>query len=560
VAGVATFSSLTLDKAGNGYSLTAASTGLGSATSSPFNVVAGAASQIAANSLTSQSDTVGLPVGAPPSVLVRDANGNPVAGVSVTFTVTAGGGSIVPVTATPVVTNASGVGTLTSWTLGTVAGTNTVTATATGLTGSPITFTATAVPGVATQLAIIQQPSATEQNAAVFARQPTVQLRDAFGNSVAQGGIVVTAAIQSGGGALGGTVTATTSAGGLATFTGLSITGTVGVRTLQFTSGILTPVTSAGVTITAGAATQIALSAGDGQTATAGSAVSVAPAVLVRDVSNNPVSNVGVTFAVASGGGTVVPVAAVATNASGIATVTSWTLGTVAGTNTLTAAASGLTGSPITFTATGAVGAATQIGANSALTQSATVNTAVTTPPSVVVRDANNNPVAGVAVTFAVTAGGGSILPLAAVLTNASGIATLTSWTLGTVAGANTVTATATGLTGSPVTFTATGVAGAAAQLAIVQQPSTSATSGQPLGLQPTVQVQDAFGNPVSGVVSVSVTLVGTGTLGGTTPIGTNASGLATFTDLSITADPGTYTLNFTSGSLTPVTSGGITL
>ncbi len=387
-----------------------------------------------------------------------------------------------------------------------------------------------------------------------------MQLRDAFGNSVAQGGVVVTAAIQSGGGALGGTGTATTSAGGLATFTGLSITGTVGVRTLQFTSGSLTPVISAGVTITAGAATQISLSAGDGQTATAGSAVSIAPAVLVRDVSNNPVPSVGVTFAVATGGGTVVPVTAVATDASGIATVTSWTLGTVAGTNTLTATASGLTGSPITFTATGVVGAATQIGANSALTQSATVNTAVTTPPSVVVRDANNNPVAGVPVTFAVTAGGGSILPIAAILTNASGVATLTSWTLGTVAGANTLTATATGLTGSPVTFTATGVAGAAAQLAIVQQPSTTALSGQLLGQQPTVQVRDAFGNPVAGVVSVSVTLVGTGTLGGTTPISTNASGLATFTDLSITADPGTYTLNFTSGGLTPVTSGGITL
>src|SRR5207245_7577529 len=75
-----------------------------------------------------------------------------------------------------------------------------------------------------------------------------------------------------------------------------------------------------------------------------------------------------VTFAVASGGGTVSPTTAVLTNASGIAAVTSWTLGTTPGSNTLTATADALTGSPVTFTATGTVGAATKL--------------AITTPPS----------------------------------------------------------------------------------------------------------------------------------------------------------------------------------
>ena len=60
------------------------------------------------------------------------------------------------------------------------------------------------------------------------------------------------------------------------------------------------------------------------------------------------------TFAVASGGGSITG-ASQSTNASGIATVGSWTLGTTAGTNTLTATftGSGLTGNPVTFTATG---------------------------------------------------------------------------------------------------------------------------------------------------------------------------------------------------------------
>jgi hypothetical protein len=45
----------------------------------------------------------------------------------------------------------------------------------------------------------------------------------------------------------------------------------------------------------------------------------------------------------------------VATSASGIAAATSWTLGTAAGTNTLTATATGLAGSPVTFSAAASV-------------------------------------------------------------------------------------------------------------------------------------------------------------------------------------------------------------
>ena len=100
------------------------------------------------------------------------------------------------------------------------------------------------------------------------------------------------------------------------------------------------------------AATQMALNAGDGQTASLGAAVSIAPSVIVKDVKNDPVAGVTVTFAVASGGGSVTGASAVS-DASGIATVGSWKLGTVAGANTLTATCAGLTGSPVTFTATG---------------------------------------------------------------------------------------------------------------------------------------------------------------------------------------------------------------
>src|SRR5258706_4935771 len=83
----------------------------------------------------------------------------------------------------------------------------------------------------------------------------------------------------------------------------------------------------------------------------------------------------------------------VTTNVSGIAAVTSWTLGTTVGTNTLTATSSGLTGSPVTFTATGTTGAAAALALNAGNKQPATVGTALPTPPSVIVRGQFTNPV-----------------------------------------------------------------------------------------------------------------------------------------------------------------------
>ena len=159
---------------------------------------------------------------------------------------------------------------------------------------------------------------------------------------------------------------------------------------------------------TSGPATTMVINAGNGQTATVGTTVATAPSVKVTDAGGNPVSGVDVTFAVASGGGSVTGALTATTNASGIAEVGSWKLGTTAGANTLTATSAGLSGSPLTFTATGVAGAASKIAMNAGNGQTVHVGTAVTIPPSVLVTDANNNPVAGVAVTFAVASGGGS--------------------------------------------------------------------------------------------------------------------------------------------------------
>ena len=206
-----------------------------------------------------------------------------------------------------------------------------------------------------------------------------------------------------------------------------------------------------------GAATQIAVNAGNGQSATVGTAVTTLPSVIVQDANNTPVSGVSVTFSVTPGGGSVTSASAT-TDANGIATVGSWTLGTTAGSNTLTATSGSLPDSPVTFTATGTAGAATQIAVNAGNSQSTTVGTAVTTLPSVIVKDTYNNPVSGVSVTFAVATDGSSGTGLSAT-TGSNGIATVGSWTLSTTAGSNTLMATSESLSGSTVTFTATGTA-----------------------------------------------------------------------------------------------------
>src|SRR6185503_3178865 len=156
----------------------------------------------------------------------------------------------------------------------------------------------------------------------------------------------------------------------------------------------------------AGAATQIGLSAGDVQTGVAGAALPTAPSVIVKDANNNVVAGVSITFVVASGGGSVTG-ASQTTDANGVATVGSWTLGSTVGANSLTATSTGLAGSPVTFTATGVSGSANQIALNLGDAQSATVATAVSSAPSVIVKDANGNVVSGVSVTFAIATGGG---------------------------------------------------------------------------------------------------------------------------------------------------------
>lgn len=185
-------------------------------------------------------------------------------------------------------------------------------------------------------------------------------------------------------------------------------------------------------------------------TATVGTALATAPTFTVTDASGNALGNVAVTVAVTSGGGTLT--GAPTKSSAGPTSVGTWTLGTTAGTNTLTITVSGLT--PLSISATGTPGSAAKLVATAGNTQTVLAGAQATTPLAVAVQDQYNNGIAGQQVTFAVTAGGGSVTP-ASLTTDASGVASGALWRLGNKGGAQAVTAT-TVTGGFATTFTAT--------------------------------------------------------------------------------------------------------
>ena len=188
------------------------------------------------------------------------------------------------------------------------------------------------------------------------------------------------------------------------------------------------------------------------QSGTAGSSVTTRPSVRVTDADGAPVQRVIVIFAVSAGGGTLSG-ASQTTNGSGEATVGSWTLGTVAGANSLTATVSGLP--PVVFEASGAPGAAARLIESAGNGQTAPAATALAIPPAVRVTDVHGNAVIGVAVSFTPSAGSGTVGGGAAT-SDAGGNAAAQSWTLGPSAGTHSLTATALVIPGAAVPFSAT--------------------------------------------------------------------------------------------------------
>jgi hypothetical protein len=121
----------------------------------------------------SQSGSVGAELPAALTVRVTDSGARPVAGATVTWTVTAGGGTVTPNTAT---TDSSGTAD-TRWTLGTTAGANRVTATVAGISG--VMFEATATAAVTASVSVSSPTLSPYEGDTV---QLTAIAKDAYGN------------------------------------------------------------------------------------------------------------------------------------------------------------------------------------------------------------------------------------------------------------------------------------------------------------------------------------------------------------------------------------------
>lgn len=243
-----------------------------------------------------------------------------------------------------------------------------------------------------------------------------------------------------------------------------------------------------------GPPSQLEVVAGANQSSPVAQVVAVAPAVKVRDNGGHSLSGITVRFTVISGGGSIAVDTAI-TDANGVALAPAWTLGTRSGTNTLKAQASGLVAS-VTISATATAGAPANLTLVGSQNFATFVSQAVVSPPVVLVTDAFGNPVPGVTVSFTVTVNNGSVA-VGSATTNADGIATAGSWTLGSTVGLNRLTASVTGA--NSIVFEAQGLAIVPSMVAVSPQ-TQAGFFGAMVPRIPQVRVTNNLGQPIGGI------------------------------------------------------------
>jgi len=325
------------------------------------------------------------------AVIVRDNAGAVLPGALVTWSVTAGGGSVSPTTRT------SDVGGIakTRRTLGPNAGTQTARATVSGLT--PVSFNAVSQIQGAVNIANATTGPFTDTVLATKAESLDVLVTDQIAAPL-QGVAVMWAAT---GGTLSGNNVATSATGHSKVRYTYGTTAGAHPTTATVTGLVGSPVTIT-FQATAGTATNIVKTTGDGGTATPSAQVTYT--VTARDANNNSKQGVTIDWAVASGGGSITP-AQDTTGATGTASAQR-TLGSGTGDQTATATASGLTGTPqVTFTTSAAVVTTVEVANNSFTPSSLTV------PRTTTVTWAWQGTTVDHNVTFAATTGAPSNIP-----------------------------------------------------------------------------------------------------------------------------------------------------
>jgi hypothetical protein len=264
-----------------------------------------------------------------------------------------------------------------------------------------------------------------------------------------------------------------------------------------------------------------------------GAVVTPTPGVVLTDQRGRGIANALVTWEITTGSGTLSvdssragrTIDSVRTNATGSASVGTWTLGPLAGEQRLTATVRGL--DPVTFTATAAPGAPFALVARSAEVQTARVSTLVPEPPAVTVFDQFGNRVPNAPVTFAVVPGSGTLLGNTQPLSNAAGEVSIDGWRLGTSTAVPQRVQVSAPTVATPLLFRATARPDVPVRLEIASPPAQNGVPGLGVGEPPAIRARDQFGNPTGGATVTFTPRAGSGTVTGSIRETRESDGLA---------------------------------
>lgn len=560
-AGVATFSGLSIDKVGTGYTLTATPTAgapPAAVTSTTFNINPGAPVKLAFIAQPTNA-SAGSPINPAVQVAAQDAQGNTtpayVSNVTIAIGTNPGAGTL---SGSAVATPVNGVATFAGLSINKPGTGYTLSATGAGLTAGTSAGFNVAI-GPASQLVFTTQPSSAVAGVAI-APAVVVTAQDAGGNTVTGfvGNVTVAIGTNPGSGTLSGNLT-NAAVAGVATFNSLKIDKAAAGYTLTATSGGVPQIASATFAITPAAAAKLAFT---GQPANTAAGLAIAPPVQVTaldqfdNVATSFNGNVTVAIGTNANSGTLSGTASLAA-ASGVATFSTLSIDSAGTGYTLTATAAGVTdGTSSTFNIV--PGVATHL-VFSVQPSNAIAGAAIAPAVKVTALDAKGNVatayVANVAVAIGVNPGAGTLSGSAS-LPAVAGVATFTGLNINKSGLGYTLTTSSGTLTGTTST-TFNIIAGAANHLVFAVPPVNTAAGA---AVAPAIQVaaQDALGNTDLTYVS-NVTLgfgvnAGSGILTGGGPVAAVA-GVATFPTTSIDKVGTGYTLTAASGALTGATS-----
>ena len=574
VNGVATFSGLTLDQAGCAYTLSAYANGGGltPVTDSPVYVTPAVAVQWVVTAQPPGNVTAGPPfriaivtAGSPfgMTVAAEDALGNVDTSYNGAVTIAlATNPDDATLGGTLSGTAVNGVATFTNLTLNPrvygYAYTHSVSGGGlTPGTSAPVNVTTV----VATQWVVTAQPPSSI--VAGFPFDVSVAAEDAWGNlaNSFNGAATISLANNPGGDTLGGTLVAT-AFNGVATFSGLTLNQAGDGYTVFVYDNRLTPVTSAPVNVTPGAATHCVMTAQPPSSIAAGSPFDVS--VAAEDSSGDVATSFNglVTIALATNPGGAWLGGMLTVNASnGVATFAGLTLDQAGYSYTLSVSGGDLT--PVTSASVYvAPGAATQW----AVTAQPPSSIAAGSPfgMTVAAEDALGNVATSyngtVTIALATNPGGASLdgtLTVAAV----KGVATFSGLTLNNPGTGYTLNVTASGVSSATTTgINVTAPAPQATQLLVYHQPTAPVPAGSPFSLVIyALTSTNALASSYSGNVTLTLVTYPPGAfLGGTTTV-TASGGIASFPGLTLNL-PGSYVIQATASTASGLSSVSTTI